>query len=214
MKMLPALARPDAPQLLQIAGLDAMQLESFKFIQANLAAMARQFGFLTAAISLFEFCATIKTEDRMSSDWQFVAARDGAMSIRNFAYAIANVRRAIGQIPNWVTLVDVSLLKQAHVDFEAAFPFSHKLRHSVAHPEFYADPKKDMAVTDAVNIGGIFVTEKGGNITINQGLFNNTFASTFEGDVVQYELSFETCIKILDICNRSFAAFVAVSTVQ
>jgi hypothetical protein len=213
MQLQPELRTPYAPRIRAEGSLSPDQMEFRDLIQNSLDEMSRHCRHLISAIALFDFCRSQPTLENFSSDWSFVAARDGAMSLRNFAHSIFQVRGAIGKIPNWLERVDVGKLKKAHQKFEVEFPFAHKLRHAVAHPEFYADPKKEMGTRDAINIKGIMVAEGGGSITINQGLFNNKFTCTFEGEIIEYELSLETCKIMLEICQESFECFNKVAQV-
>lgn len=128
------------------------------------------------------------------------------MSIRNFGEALAKVRSLVGRVKSWLPLIDTQALKFAETAFNDKFPFAHKLRHSVAHPELYNDPTKKMGIDGDMEELGINVSNVR-DMTIKGLISGNTFASTFEGILVRYDLTEDTICTILRIIHQVFDAF-------
>jgi hypothetical protein len=94
----------------------------------------------------------------------------------------------------------------AEQEFNLKFPFAHKLRHAVAHPEVYNDPTKGMGMSGSMDELGI-KAENVQNLTIQGMISNFTFASTFEGVLIQYDLTPETIDAVIGIINMAYDAF-------
>lgn len=64
-------------------------------IAANLTSMRVECNRLSTDVALFEFCEA--NGDKVFREWTFLAARDGAMALRNFSEALAAVRGLVGR---------------------------------------------------------------------------------------------------------------------
>jgi hypothetical protein len=145
---------------------------------------------ITAAIALYEVSNQQQERGWLFRQWMFLAGEAGAMEIRNYGKALAAVRKLVGQVPQWLGRVDAQALKESEADFKTYFPNADKLRHSVAHPEFYSDPSKNMYGPPPP---GMVNSEGGGHQIMMQGsIYNNQFTATFEGVTVSYPLTSET----------------------
>ncbi len=205
----PEFTAPQAPMLLMTMNeLAEEERGPALSLNSNLSDMSRYAEALVAAVALFHYCAARPdSQNKLFIAWQFLAARDGAMSLRNFSTALAASRGLLGRVPTWAPSIDVAGLKAAHKEFNAAFPFAHKMRHSVAHPENYSDRTKDMASTAGISFP-MFEMPAGPAVTISQTLMGHTFVSTIDGIAVHYDLSDATAIKVLDVTKAAFAAFI------
>ncbi|WP_236575110.1 hypothetical protein [Sphingobium sp. S6] len=191
--------------MLLMHGVREEEKEIARAITSNLNALSTEANNIAAAVALFGLCAG-KQERGLWQDWMRVAARDGAMSIRNFGEALAKIRGLIGKVPTWCSVVDTKALKSAETTFKETFPFAYKMRHSVAHPELYNDPSKKMGISGSMDELGIRANDVT-NLSI-QGLITGvTFASTFEGVLVRYDVSAESLSAIIDITNTCFSSF-------
>jgi hypothetical protein len=198
---------PPSPPIIDISGLSQEQREIARSVEDNLRDLSTSAKSVAAAVALFQFCRKQPVSpDSLFQEWLFLAARDGAMSIRNFGVAISTVRSLVGRVPIWLGGVDTKGLKIAERTFNQAFPFAHKLRHSVAHPEFHSELKKKMGI-DGSYEGLGYKIENSSNISIQLGLYNNTFHSTFEGQLVQYDLTEQTISVLIDVTKECFHAF-------
>jgi len=159
---------------------------------------------LAAAISLFQYCRFAKeNRDRtgvvgipLFTDWELIAARDGAFSIFNFDEALAKTRSLIGKVPQWIQKIDALQLKESEKILDVAFPFARKMRDAVAHPELYADSTKKMGISDGSS-----------SLTVEGSLFGDTFMSTFKGEAVKYSVNESTLNILMDVAAQAFMAF-------
>jgi len=134
-------------------------------------------NFVSAA-ALFGFCAQNRAEG-LFSDWMGVAGRDGALTLNNYSVVLSRIRKLVGQIPTWLPQVDAQTLKRAATEFDRAFPFAQKLRHSVAHPEIYNNPNKKMGIDGPFELAGVKADGGPKNATFRECIDGFTFISTF-----------------------------------
>ena len=174
-------------------------------ISNNLRDMSTACHSLVCAVSLFETLIAEQSGE-VRNQWSFMAARDGAMSIRNYATALAVIRGLVGRAPTLAKKTDSLLLKRLENEFNEYFPFAHKMRHAVAHPELFSNPEKKMGVTGDFQAFGIRAINCG-EVAVRSGLYNSTFNSTFEGAFVHYDLTAATCSIVINITKKAFSAF-------
>lgn len=204
MQLDPRYEPPSAPDI-NVNSLSIEERIIGQSIYSNLASISSEATSIAAAVALFGVCQDRGGRD-LFGDWMRLAARDGAMSIRNFGEALASVRSLIGRVKVWLPLIDTKALKAVETHFNEVFPFAHKLRHSVAHPEFYNDPTKKMGISGDLDELGV-KAENVGNLTIKAMISDSTYASTFEGVLVRYDLTTTTIDAVSDLTHRTFNAF-------
>lgn len=135
--------------------------------------------------------------------WQMLAARNGALALRNFCQNLAAARGIVGKVSFWKGRIDLKALKGIERDFRSQFPDIDKLRHAVAHPEFYADPSINMKGKPAEIPGFSFM----GYMKVRDALgFGGTYATTINGMTVHYQLSRENALFVRNLTLRSYAA--------
>lgn len=135
-----------------------------------------------------------------------IVIRFGGVTIRNFGQALSAARGVIGRIPSWIDRIDRAALKDVEGRFREAFPNIDKVRHSISHPEFYADPTKKMGVDGDFDVGNIIQVRQSADVTIRGIYADRTFASTFDGLVVSYELNADNALLLVELATASFAA--------
>lgn len=171
-------------------------------LAANLRSMEGQCQNVVADVALFEFCN--REPEAHLREWPFLAGRDGAMSLRNFKEAIATVRGLLGRCPSICGDVDATMLREAERRFDLHFPRVEKLRHSVAHPEHYSNPKIKMSTDEAISKPGAQLPP---GVIIQGALIGRTFVCTINGLTVEWEISDASALVLIDITRTAFAAF-------
>lgn len=116
----------------------------------------------SAAVALFELAQSSRSASRFNpaDRWPFLAARGGALALRNHMEMFAAGRALIGKISGWRDRINGKELRAIDRCLAERFPKIDKLRHAVAHPEFYADPTIDMT-GPAVAEDGIYIAGGG-----------------------------------------------------
>lgn len=196
---------PSETPILWASTLPADQKVAGESLISNISSISTHCRQLSAAVALFGFCVENDAKGKLFGDWMLIAARDGAMTIRNYGKALASIRSLIGLCVSWAERTDLARLKAAEKRFQLLFPFADKLRHSVAHPEFYNDASKGMGVKNPTGIPGSTFSEDSTFISSNS-LFNDEFVATFEGVVVKYSVSAVTAKCIAEITLEIFAS--------
>jgi hypothetical protein len=161
---------------------------------------------VAASILLFHHCQA-KKRTNLTREWSLTAARQAGLSIRDFAVALSSTRSLVGKVPAILGLVDAQRLKSAEKAFNAKFPFAHAVRHSIAHPELYSDPTKDMSMKGPFNVPAIGAMGDGSSLMLKDCIFGTTFRSTFEGRVVEFELTDKTIKTVNEVATESFESF-------
>jgi hypothetical protein len=206
MKIDPRFQSPYPPSL-AIGSLPIEERDIGWSISLNLSSLSREAKNIAAAIVLFGVCRENGAKD-LFGDWMRLAARDGAISIYSFGKALAQVRSLIGRVKSWHPIIDAEKLKSAESAFKKSFPFAEKMRHSVAHPEFYNNPDKKMGING--DFEGLGIKAEGvENLVLQEMIENFTFAATFEGVLVKYDLTAETLNSVIGITEQAFDAFSA-----
>lgn len=170
---------------------------------SNLELLIRQFR---AAVSLFdrsraEWNTPSRPED--AYQYQFMAARDGAITIYHFAHTIQGIRDSQRKTPVFRGLVDDEAIRIAAKKLASFFPRIEDVRHAVAHSaELIATPEKrdrNWGLENSIVLGG--------QVIVVECLQDRTFITTMEGERVSYDLSVLTSERLVGIKREIFAAF-------
>lgn len=189
-------------------------------IQQSLHALSGYTDDFGATLRLFDeslHAYALATVTKTTNDGQarmHIAARDGAMTIFNFARTVEGIhgKNAFTNCPTLSTYVDREQLRSARKLLNQSFPDFVPIRHSVAHAaELREETEKHHA--EAV-VGDIFPTLRGtplANIRtkmmLRGALQDRNFICTFEGKVRTYEVSANTFSALKKIKEQVFAAF-------
>jgi hypothetical protein len=199
---------PPYPPALSPSQLSDTERSLGEAITSNLSTIRSKNMSVGAAVALYELARSNSLKG-LYFDWALMAGRDGALSLYDYGQALAKVRSLIGRVSSWFHRIDRNRLKQAEKEFDAAFPFSAQLRHSVAHPELYNNPEKRMGIGIQSDMDN--ADSEDGLMTINGSIINHSFSATFEGTLVQYALTSDTVRSLTQITQSAFEAFNVVS---
>jgi len=171
-----------------------------------------------SAVALFNFSGVHKRMwmnsphkgmARQFGSWRLLAARDGAMSIYHFA-------KTLGGVDNWSRQSDVI---QSHINKEKIrearrllrekFPRLEAIRHSVAHR---AEITSSQRWVDTHAFSGSFKNdalsiENSKNVIILNPLSNNVFTTTWEGTIIEYEVSKTSSEALDDVMIMYFESY-------
>jgi len=209
MELPPEYRTPTFP-ILSMEGLNQEDLRLAKSLEGHLIGLTGATDDLVAGIALYEVARAHRLTG-LYHQWAFMGARAGAMALRNFGQALAKIRKIAGRISPWKEAVDLKALKDAEQAFRKAFPKADKIRHSVAHPELYADPNKSMGSKKPFEDSGVSL---GPGAVIQDGIINGQFTATFEGELIQYPVTVESARELLSVTRRIFDAFAALDRMR
>lgn len=212
--MRPEFIPPDTIQL-PFTDLPEDERELGLAFQENLNDLRRASSDLSYALALFQFSDTQileshKIERFLSPNavwhpWKFIAVKFGGLSIRNWGQALGAIQGLVGRVPTWAQQIDSTKFRELRREFDERFPNIDKLRHSIAHPEAYSNPQKNTSTSGTISIPGAHF-ENVGSIQVQANLHNSTYTSTFEGTIVQYDLSSENAKRVVDMTSKAFRA--------
>lgn len=134
---------------------------------------------------------------RIRMRWQFMAARDAAMTIFHFKKTMEKIRGSVGAIPSLLEQLDIEKLKIASKLLDSYFPNSKKMRNLVAHLAETTINPLDPQKTD----------DSDPNILVLHSLAGRRYTSDYRGETFSYELSHESLTKLNRVKLKIFEGF-------
>lgn len=217
---------PEMAPCLDHDGLPDSEKNGAYLVEANLSNLDSHVRDMQTALRLFDFTSANQAGARqqpyenkqaqafleISSGWQMVAARDGAMTIYHFATALAGIRETVSASPTLYGLVDMLKLKAANQLLHKRFPNFGDVRNAVAH---VADKMKTPSKYDEHSFSGSMnnAAIKADNIsglTISNMLMDRKYANTWNGKLLEYEISGETVASLNEIKSEVWSIFRSV----
>lgn len=136
-------------------------------------------------------------------EWEVLAGREGGLSLHAIGVAIKQACSLIGAVVYVREVVDAKAAKEARRCFEKTFPGNEKMRHTIAHPEYYPNPEKNMR-SDVPVLGLIGF----GGANVRENFIGRRLTSSIDGDLVSFELSLETVGILKSIIDKLFEALM------
>lgn len=181
--------------------------EEVRIVEDHLQRLVSYAEDFSAALSLFNFCKQFDV--RLTGDWAFVAARDGAMTIYHIGKTIELTRAALKRTPALSAMVSTDTLSEAGKKYRQTFPTFEKVRHAVSHSsELFRDKKhhEKNSFSGSYDDGYIRV-EDSASVVISNGLMGRNYTNTIDGKIVSYEISEATKHVVYDCVNTFMSAF-------
>jgi hypothetical protein len=188
-------------------------------IQQSLHALSSYSNDFGAAVRLFDESfndyarATITNTTNDGLARMHIAARDGAVTIWNFAKTVEGIgRRVFKECPTLARYVDRTQLRSANKLLRQLFPDFAPIRHSVTH----AEELREKAAEHQINaiVGEVFPTLQAHplgtvqtKILVRNSLQGRRFQNTFEGQLRAYEVSSDSFVGLNKIKAATYAAF-------
>jgi len=171
-----------------------------------------------AALSLFDNACNWQLqhkEDRTRANligqWQWIAARDGGMTIYHLGSVMDAIRASFKECETFRAKLGHDCFRGATKKLKNEFPLYIKVRHAISHSgEIHSSPgsREINSVSGAVDIPGFIKQDEGANCTvIAKGLVGRNYYNSFEGQVISYEISSDSLQKLTAIRNLFVAGF-------
>lgn len=158
---------------------------------------AKQF---VSAISLFDFCQ----DNEFADDWRVVAARAGAISLNEMGIGLKLLYNTRDSILCKSVGIDYEKVTAAQIYFSVSFPNAEKVRHVIAHQEFYNRTRKlDGDIKRYMDEQISFSATN----NLESSISGNRWISSWEGETVGYNLSKESAERARNTCIKAFSAF-------
>lgn len=155
-------------------------------IELNLIRFKSHVDDFAAALSLFDLCLAVSSQAQANSNWIFVPARDGAMSVYHAYTVLDGIRKTLSSTPRLDSLVDKDALKEAGKIFHTKFPDFEKLRDAIAH---IAEQTTTPRMRDKHAYSGPLSAGEVTSSTVSNWLEHRQFSNTWSGKLVKYEIS-------------------------
>jgi hypothetical protein len=206
----------DFPPKIQVESFPSGERETIAHVTGLLSLLWQYLITFESAIELYEFCSVQRYKEKkanpdggyqpkhMYHEWQFMAVRDGALTLYHFAKAVEGIRRSQAGAPMFRGYVDHAIVRSAVRQFLEAFPSAQKMRHAVAHDAelmaTLADSTKNFAQVDEVELDGF-------KIPITRSIIDGKFSTSIDGEVISYELTDAALDKLNSVKREIFRAF-------
>jgi hypothetical protein len=166
------------------------------------------FRCLEADLQLFDKCAAElrrKPARQRWRDWQFVAARDGAINIYNFYESMRSLGASLHECPHVKSRLNYNAIKLAQKNFKEEFPNVEQIRHAVGHAAEKTQGSQKHAAHGYT--GRYMGRTKVRNFVMIDGLQGRKYSNTWRGRIESYRLSKSTLKRIMAARDTIFDAF-------
>jgi hypothetical protein len=166
------------------------------------------------AVELFDYCiehdAVINNNMHSAfAAWCFVASRDAVMSVWNFRETMLSANNISTQSKYLSPNLDRFCLKEAHSKFNLYFKDFAEIRHAVAHA---GELMKNIDAYKRHSFSGTYINsfvhfKNCKRSMIRNCLYDRKYTCTFEGRVVNCEISAKTTQNLSDVTHLFYRAF-------
>jgi hypothetical protein len=149
--------------------------------------------FLEAIAGREALLAELEPMIRVYGGWQFIAARQGAISLYNLGKAMQSIRADLKNCPSLNSIVKREELANASRTYRNRFPRFEGVRHVVAHDAEFFGPQEQRfkhALREPIKRGSFI--EAGAGIPLGQNLNGDEFLCSFLGKVVSYQINVDS----------------------
>lgn len=210
----------DAPDL----DISAFPKEEGTFIwsiQSNLRSIDEYLTDFECALKLFDNAVGWRSQNaenreigHLTSRWQTIAARDGAMTIYHLGALIDGTRSSFKECPTFREKVDHTPLRDAAKKLVEDFPLYIKMRHAIGHRgELHSTREafEKNSISGELKIPGLISQGASTKNTFIRAMMDRTLYDSFEGELISYEISQESADKLVAIRDDFMSGFQPVS---
>ena len=176
-------------------------------LSMNSDALTKHAAHFADAVALFEVAGqeSLRTNSRLVGRWQFLAARQGIVSIYNYRMAMDGVLKMRSACPAWSAAFDNARLESAKTQFRQEFKHTKELRQSLLHnSEMFWNPTNYKTNVSTKGIDNrCFKIPPGAQVVADGNLFNNIYMVQFVGQQFELEMSLKK-LGVLIAITRDF----------
>ncbi len=146
---------------------------------------------------------------RIFRHWQFIAARDGALSIYHFHWTLQGLVSAVSDCKYLSDRLDLTAIRTARKQFESWFPNAIQLRHAVGHSAERTKNRRDHIEHGFTGICKIPGLNRGRvrDYVITDHLYRRTFCNTWKGKIECYKINGQNMERLALTRNAIFDVF-------
>ena len=203
------LTKGDWPNI-DILALPQNERAAASYIQVSLHELYRYVEQFAADLALFDESSVLEVRGiKWGTDRRYIAARDGAMAIYNFAKTTETFSPRLKVSPTLSSYVDHQQLRSSCKALGQLFPHFEGIRHSVAHSAELRNERQKHQIRQPVPglIPGIALGGPNTPIDVRNTLRGRTFMNTFKGKLQTYEMSLDTLAGLKRIKDGIYQAF-------
>jgi len=149
----------------------------------------------------------LERDERLTRNWQFMAAREALGALYNFHWAIKELASLAENPEIAAKLKSPDEILKAHKDFEKTFNKALLARHAASHrSEIKGNPDKN--AHKAALSHGVIHKPKGAQLSMSDCLIGRTYTGTRKGEILKFDVTWESyalALNIYNIVNASVA---------
>jgi hypothetical protein len=145
--------------------------------------------------------------------WQFSAARDGALSIYNFYWALKGIPDSLNECNYLANRLNLVELRKVRKKFDALFTNATQVRHAVGHATEKAKNRREHnqhGFTGIVKIPGLNLGPVKRFLIVDH-LYRRNFCNTWQGKIECYKISKKTLADLASVRDAAFDVFDAMN---
>jgi hypothetical protein len=221
-----------APPIILADAFPEEERAKVRHIGYSLAWLSGRHNQFAAALSLFEFAeqrqeamageeAAQRQHPRYGdwwaealrlANWQFVAARDGAMSIYHFARTMQGIRASLNGCPTFKGKVDHEKLRSVSKSFRQTFPSFEGIRHGIAHSAELVESIDRFERNAFTGAAPEWMFQQAyERLMLTGALYGHNFTLTWEGRLLSYEIHVRTLENLRRLVAEFFSGFASVA---
>jgi hypothetical protein len=147
----------------------------------------------------------IERDERITRNWPFISAREALSSLYNFYWALKELNKAISESPAKSDLPNPDGINSAFEKFEKRFGKAILARHAASHRAEITNNFEKNAHKAALSSGPI-EKPKGAAMIMSDSLVNRTYTSTRKGEILKFEVTWETFATVLEVYTEVIAS--------
>lgn len=150
----------------------------------------------------------LQRDERITRNWPFIAAREALSALYNFHWALKELDATVNESPAKDSLPNPTGVEIAFEKFEKRFNKAILARHAASHRSEITNNFEKNAHNAALS-SGVIVKPKGASMIISDGLINRTYTGTRKGEILKFDVTWETFAAVLETYNAVISSVAA-----
>lgn len=194
---------PKAPQL-KLEAYPLVEQSHIGFVNERLRALEKYANSFASAVALHHFMKfkldkATRSSSNLTLEWCLIPCRDACMSLYHYCKTIENFSLG-AECPTFRENVDTSKLREVRREFRQRFPSIEQFRTAISHAsEINETPEKYKKNN--------FTRPDGTTIRATNSIINGKFSQTFDGSLLEVEITHQNVLVINRLTAQFFSAF-------
>jgi hypothetical protein len=206
------LVPPKAPHLSMFHLVSEADIDKKAELDANLRELERWSSSFSHSIVLYGHCCEA-TDHAISNrvnqpnlvwpKWGTIAARSAVLAARNFGQSLQATSSVAKYFEKFRTKEQLQVYAECRRSFDEIFPNVDKVRHSIAHPEYYPKTITNTETGKNFSSNGLII-EGCSRVQLQDVMIEGAFHCTFDGEYLSCPINTDAAILLVEITKTLF----------